>query len=127
MISPLFIAGTPISPTVNFNPENGWLQITGRSIPEHPVKFYQPLENWLNDFIATEPPTIQLSIYVDYMNTHSTECVLILLKRLHDYHTENPENNVCIEWNFDKDDEDMETLGEDLSEISQLPFLYKHI
>ena len=73
MINPLFIAGTTVSPTVNFDPINGWLQINGRCIPEHPIKFYQPLENWLNDFIATQPVSIKLSIYIDYMNTHSTE------------------------------------------------------
>jgi len=127
MISPLFIAGTPVSPTVNFDSTNGLLQITGRSIPEHPVKFYQPIENWLNEYLSSLPSNIKLSIYLDYMNTHSTECMLILLKRLKEYQASTSKENIEVEWSFDVDDEDMETLGEDLAEISQLPFQYKHV
>ncbi|MCO6501118.1 MAG: DUF1987 domain-containing protein [Vicingus serpentipes] len=123
----LVIASTPTSPSVDFNAESGWLQISGRSIPEHPINFYQPLENWLNDFILTNPPTIKLSIYVDYMNTHSTECILILLKRMNDYLTQNPNKNISVEWSFDAGDEDMEVLGEDLAAVSEIPFLYKQV
>jgi len=127
MISPYLISGTAVSPTIDFNPENGRLQITGRSIPEHPVKFYQPIENWLNEFLSTEPQIVHLSIYMDYINTHSTECLLILLKRLQKYMVNNPEKKVKVEWSLNAEDEDMQTLGEDLAELSKIPFYYKHV
>jgi hypothetical protein len=115
------IEGKINSPTINFNPNSGLLLIVGRSIPENPVKFYQPIENWIAKFIETNPSKIVLHIYLDYLNTHSTECVLILIKKLESYYTSS-KSDVKVIWNFDVDDEDMETLGQDLSSITKIPF-----
>lgn len=113
------------SPAVNFNAETGRLQIIGRSIPEHPVKFYQPLEDWLTDYLATNPSNITLHIFLDYLNTHSTECMLLLMKGLKKYREGDSSVKVLIEWLYDEDDEDMESLGKDLETITHLPFEYK--
>ena len=126
-MDPLFIEGKLNSPTVNFNAVDGLLQITGRSIPEHPVKFYQPLEDWIKDYLKTNPQKITLLIYLDYMNTHSTECMLILLRCLGDFSKTNPNSNLLVEWTFDEDDEDIESLGQDLEAITNVPFTYKKV
>ncbi len=121
----LSLIGTISLPTVNFNP-SGELRITGRSIPEHPVKFYEPISNWIIDFISTKPPVINILIHLDYLNTHSTECVLIILKKLDNY-AKDSGNKVSITWNFDEDDEDMEALGEDLDSLVDIPFTIKEV
>jgi hypothetical protein len=115
------IEGKINSPTINFNPDTGILKIYGRSIPENPVKFYQPIENWISSFLETNPSKIILHIYLDYLNTHSTECVLILIKKIEGYYLSS-KSDIKVIWNFDVDDEDMQTLGEDLSSISEIPF-----
>lgn len=115
------------SPAVNFNAENGLLEITGRSIPEHPVKFYQPIENWLENYLATSPSKVTLHVFLDYLNTHSTECMLLIMKALKKYANKSAANTAQVEWLFDEDDEDMESLGQDLQAITQLPFEYKAI
>ncbi len=122
----LFIEGKLNSPEVDFNPNNGLLKIVGRSIPENPVKFYQPIEDWVSEYILSSPKDLTLYIHLDYLNTHSTECLLIIMKKLEAYF-KSTNNNVKISWNFDLDDEDMETLGEDLASIAQIPFEYKEI
>ena len=122
----LIIEGKTNSPNVNFSPATGLLKIVGRSIPENPVKFYQPIENWILAFINTNPRDLILYIHLDYLNTHSTECLLILLKKIEAYR-DSSGNNVKVSWNFDEDDEDMETLGEDLASIVNIPFEYKEI
>jgi hypothetical protein len=126
-MKPLFIERKMNSPLVDFNAESGLLQILGRSIPEHPVKFYQPIEDWLNNFIKTSPQKINFTIYLDYMNTHSTECMLILLKRIENYIIDNPQANVLVKWKFDEEDEDMEALGQDLEAITNVPFKYEEV
>ena len=123
----LIIEGNFNSPTVNFDAGNGLLQIKGRSIPEHPIKFYQPLEGWLKDYINTKPQKITFLIYLDYMNSHSIECMLILLRCLGKYSTNNPNSNIKVEWIYDEDDEDIESLGQDLEAITRMPFDYKKI
>lgn len=116
----LFIEGKFNTPAVKFT-EEGILTIEGRSIPEHPVKFYQPLTNWLTEFINTQPTKIVLKVHLDYLNTHSTECMLVLFKKLEEYYTAS-KNDVSIVWVFDEDDEDMESLGEDLKSFVTVPF-----
>lgn len=116
----LFIEGKFNTPTVKFK-AGGILTIEGRSIPEHPVKFYQPITDWLTDFITTQPSKLFLKIHLDYLNTHSTECMLVLFKKLEDYYVTS-QNDVSIVWVFDEDDEDMQSLGEDLKSFVTVPF-----
>ena len=116
----LFQEGKFNIPTIRFN-KSGILSIEGRSIPEHPLKFYQPLNDWLDELIATSPAKAILKVHLDYLNTHSTECMLVLFKRLDNYHISSKQD-VSIVWIFDEDDEDMESLGEDLNTFVNLPF-----
>ena len=122
----LIIEGTINLPSINFNASTHLLKIIGRSIPEHPVKFYEPLESWIVDYINTQPAKISIVIHLDYLNTHSTECVLIMLKKIENY-AKSSQANIKIEWHFDEDDEDMEALGEDLASIIDIPFEIKEI
>jgi hypothetical protein len=122
----LLLEGTMNLPSVDFDAEQGLLKITGRSIPEHPVKFYQPLETWILTYIETQPKEFTLFIHLDYLNTHSTECVLMIMKRIQGYY-QTTNNNIQIVWGFDEDDEDMESLGEDLSSMIDVPFKIKEL
>ncbi|MCB0402235.1 MAG: DUF1987 domain-containing protein [Flavobacteriales bacterium] len=116
----LLIEGKMTSPAIDFQ-AGKTLRITGRSIPEHPVKFYQPVDEWLAKYILTQPHNLELFIHLDYLNTHSTECVLILFKKLEAYNKQTV-NRVKVTWGFDEDDEDMQILGEDLSTMVEVPF-----
>jgi SiaC family regulatory phosphoprotein len=116
----LFQEGKFNIPTIRFN-KSGILSIEGRSIPEHPLKFYQPLTDWLTSFLATSPEKVLLKVHLDYLNTHSTECMLVLFKKVDDYFISS-KKDVSIVWMFDEDDEDMEVLGEDLKTFVTLPF-----
>ena len=45
----LVIKGEAKTPTINFNFLSGELLISGRSIPENSVEFYEPIISWLCD------------------------------------------------------------------------------
>lgn len=120
----LLIEGTINTPKIDFNASTNLLKIWGRSIPEHPINFYKPIENWIDTYLNTSPATVTLEIYLDYLNTHSTECMFILLKKLADYETKHA-NSIKVIWIYDEDDEDMESMGEDLGEIVKLPIELK--
>lgn len=122
----LLIEATINTPKIDFNAASNALKIWGRSIPEHPINFYKPLENWIDQYLASNPQEVTLDIYLDYLNTHSTECLYILLRKLETYLEQHP-NSVNVTWMFDEDDEDMEAMGEDLSEMIKLPIALKTI
>lgn len=122
----LILEGNINLPSINFNASTHLLKITGRSIPEHPVKFYQPIENWIVSFIATQPTKLEFFIHLDYMNTHSTECVLMILKKVEEYY-KTGKAEIKVVWGFDEHDEDMEALGEDIAALIEVPIDIKEI
>nr|HPJ52616.1 SiaC family regulatory phosphoprotein [Flavobacteriales bacterium] len=46
----LLLEGSPKTPSVRFDPENGSLELRGRSIPENSIDFYKPLTDWLDEY-----------------------------------------------------------------------------
>lgn len=122
----LFIEGTTTTPKIDFNAKNDILIIYGRSIPEHPINFYRPIEAWLTEYLQTNPKKFSLQIHLDYLNTHSTECLFILLKKIETYITET-NNSVEVIWNYDEDDEDLLDMGENFSEMIKIPFKFNPI
>ena len=109
------------TPSVVFNPDSGVLLIHGRSIPEHPEKFFQPIIEWLERYLSTNPTSVLFKIHLDYLNTHSTECMVILFKKVEQYYNQGHED-VKIQWMYDEDDEDMVNMGEDFQSIINCPF-----
>jgi len=122
----LIIEGTVNLPSINFDATTNLLSIKGRSIPEHPVKYYQPIERWIVEYLKNNPSKLFLNIHLDYLNTHSTECLLIIFKLIERYY-KSTNADVKVIWDFDEDDEDMQDLGKDLSSIISVPFEIKEI
>ncbi|PKP47670.1 MAG: nuclear pore complex subunit [Bacteroidetes bacterium HGW-Bacteroidetes-12] len=122
----LFIEGTTTTPKIDFNAQSGTLIIYGRSIPEHPINFYKPIESWLTEYLQTNPQKISLEIHLDYLNTHSTECLFILLKKIETFKIETS-NNVSVIWHYDEDDEDLFDMGENFAEMIKIPFKFNPI
>ena len=118
----LIINKTKATPQVEFS-TNGDLKISGVSIPENPQKFYEPIFEWLNAFVQSNPKVIKLTFLMDYMNTSSTNIITKVLKSLSDFKSK----GIALEviWCYDEEDEeDMNVMGQDLSMLSAIPFTY---
>ena len=113
----LIIPGTSKTPDVAFLVLDKKLTLTGRSIPENSIQFYEPLLNWANDFCSSKPSNIEVHVKLEYFNTSSSKCLMDLLKRI-----ENCECEAEVYWYFEEEDEDMQEAGEDHAAIIQLPF-----
>lgn len=118
--APLKIAGTDTTPEVNFDSRKNNLEISGCSVPENGMAFYSKLNNWLDNYLITNPNNIKVNIRLDYFNTTSSKCILDFLFRLQSYKTENIE--LQINWFFQDGDEDLEEAGLNYSEIIKIPF-----
>jgi hypothetical protein len=111
------IDGTPKTPTVRFNSEEGRLEIKGRSIPENSVEFYRPLIAWVEEYARHPQENTLVIIQLEYFNTASSKCLLDVFKRL-----ELVQKPVQVSWYYEEDDEDMLEAGEDYDAIIKLPF-----
>ncbi len=114
------IEGTPKTPTVKFNKENGELVLQGRSIPENSIDFYKPLIDWVEAYAANALPHTQIIVQLEYFNTSSSKCLLDIFKKLENIKKSG--KAVSVKWHYEEDDEDMLEAGEDYDAIIEIDF-----
>jgi len=111
----LHITATERSPEVIFDFSTNVFALKGESYPEDVKEFYGPvierLEKHLN---ALEDAAVQFMFEFIYFNS-STAKILMNLFELLDATAERG-NAVAITWAFEKDDGNMEELGEEFGE-----------
>tara|TARA_Y100000589_G_scaffold306395_1_gene321096 strand:- start:40410 stop:40790 length:381 start_codon:yes stop_codon:yes gene_type:complete len=118
----LIIEGTYKTPTIHFDPEQGKLSITGRSIPEHPIKVYQPLIDAIEEYIKNPAPKTAVTIRLDYLNTHSIEVMMLILNLLAEA---KDKSDITVYWQYEEEDEDMLFVGEDFQLHTDLKFVFQ--
>lgn len=116
----IIIEGSPKTPSVNFDSEKGLIEIKGRSIPENSIEFYQPLVDWIENYVNEKVERTLVNIQLEYFNTSSSKCILDVFKKLELVHKK--QENVLVNWYYEEDDEDMLEAGEDYQSIINIPF-----
>lgn len=119
-MEPIIIEGSPKTPTVHFDSNEGIFKLEGRSIPENSVEFYKPLVDWLDKYRESPLPKTTVEVKLEYFNTSSSKCILDVFKKLELIHKS--KNEVEIKWYYEEDDEDMLEAGEDYESIIRVPF-----
>lgn len=117
-MEPLIIEKTKQTPAVVF--KYGLIQMQGRSIPEDPIAFYQPLYDWIDLYVLDPSDETLINIDIDLMNTGSSKCILDFLMRLNKAYKNN--SHMKINWHYDSEDEDMLQMGQDLRSFLEIPF-----
>jgi hypothetical protein len=115
----LVINGEAKTPTINFDFQNGELLISGRSIPENSVEFYEPVIAWLDEYKTSNGKALKIDIKLEYFNTSSSKCILDLFKKLEEL--KEVQKDIAIKWFYEEDDEDMEEAGQDFQAIINVP------
>ncbi len=114
----LLIQKASNTPMVKF--EDGVLAITGRSIPENAISFFEPLFKFVAEY-AKKPYTLtEVNILLEYANS-STNRSLMTIFTLFENIYENG-NNVSVNWYFETGDELMRDLGVDFKNVLHIPF-----
>jgi hypothetical protein len=67
----LIIEQTPKTPQIDLNQLTGDLIFSGKSIPENAEKVYNPILNWLKEYIQKARPITNLRLDLEYFNTAS--------------------------------------------------------
>ncbi len=116
----LKIEGSPKTPTIEFDYQNGSILIQGRSIPENSIEFYKPLVDVLDDYTNEPKEKTSVNIKLEYFNTSSSKCILDIFKKLEK--VKNSGSETVINWYYETDDEDMLEAGEDYQAIINIPF-----
>jgi hypothetical protein len=116
----LTIKKTSNTPGVAFNPETGIMKIEGRSIPENPGDFFDPLIEWLEEYFQQPAEVTKFEMSLEYVNSGSSKYLLgifRIIKKRHD------EGKLCvISWYYEEDDEAIFSLGEHYRNTIKIPF-----
>jgi hypothetical protein len=114
------IKATEDTPAVILDSENKIFEISGRSLPEDVVVFYQPVMSWLTDLQKAPIENMELSIKLEYFNTASSKLILDILLKLEEIYLNG--THLKVKWYYLPTDSDMKEAGEEYSEIVGLPF-----
>ncbi|MEX0982032.1 MAG: DUF1987 domain-containing protein [Bacteroidales bacterium] len=110
------------SPMVNLSKEKGIFEISGKSMPEDVVFFYQPVLDWMDAYKADPLEKTVFDFKLIYFNTASSKLILDLLMLLEEIQEKG--NEVLVRWYSLKTDEDMHEAGEEYADMTDLKFEY---
>jgi hypothetical protein len=114
----IILEGSGRTPAIKLDPEKGFVEIAGRSIPENSISFYKPVFDWLDDYIQSPKSQTEVVFNLEYFNTSSSKCILDILRKLEQL-VENG-HQTTVKWYYDDGDEDMEESGNDFKSLINL-------
>lgn len=113
----LFIKPTADTPKVVFE-STGELLMEGRSLPENPNTFFDPLLRWAEEFTNAK---ILFNLRLEYFNTASSKLIFILLKKFID---NSSVKEILVKWHYEVGDLDSLDMGQQYQSILKIPFEY---
>ncbi|MBR4440391.1 MAG: DUF1987 domain-containing protein [Bacteroidales bacterium] len=114
------IQGSDDTPKVILDADNNTFEISGRSLPEDVVAFYDPILDWLDEYAQNPLDKTVFNFKLEYFNTASSKLLLDVLLKLEDMYDAG--HDVLVKWHYPDDDEDMEEAGEEYADIVEVPF-----
>jgi hypothetical protein len=128
----LFISPTPLSPEINFSPEENIFIIKGVSSPEDVRAMYYPIIDWVRQFVDdlihfgskaySEESPLKFHTELVYFNSSSAKFlydIFMELKRLLAVGIP-----VVVEWAYDEEDIDLKEAGQDIALLLDMDFIY---
>jgi hypothetical protein len=78
----MFVEQTEKTPLVDFNHMSGELILSGRSIPINAPRIFEPMLDWINEYIKNPRQTTNLRLNLEYFNTASSIWLAKIVKSL---------------------------------------------
>lgn len=113
----LKIEQTSSSPQVLLDHENGKFEFSGRSLPEDPIEFYEPVVKWFEEYQNNALSDANFVFKLTYFNTASSKVFFNLFQMIDAINVKNAEANNRIVIYTNEDDEDLVELFEYYKEL----------
>ena len=120
MATKIFIEGTKQTPFIHFDTEKNMFEISGRSLPEDVNKFYNPIREWITEYVKFPNPDTELVFDLEYFNSSSARIIVKILVELEKIKDSN--NNIKVIWKHKEEDELMYDRGIEIQSVVMLPF-----
>jgi hypothetical protein len=94
------------SPEVSFDAEKGICEMKGDSFMNNVAEFYEPVLNWLRNYIVSGKKEIIFKFKLKYYNSSSSIGITAIMDLLKKFEIEGAD--VSVEWYYDKFEEETE-------------------
>ena len=123
---PKIIPLTKNTPEVILDPK-GIIKLTGRLIPENAEDFFNPIEEWINDYFKNPADITTVEIRLEYINSTGTMYLLDIIHKFTHIHLQKNTKKFIINWHYKDEDEDILEKGRFFSLDLDVPFNYIRI
>lgn len=113
---------TEYTPSVIFDKNIGVFEISGKSLPEDSFGFYEPLVDWLNEYLMHPNQKTVFKFDLVYFNTASAKMFFEMLNAFDRSFLKG--NDIEIVWCFNEEDEYIFEAGEDFADLLKVPFRF---
>ncbi len=120
----LHIEETDETPEILLDAANNKFSISGKSLPEDSIAFYEPVFEWLKNFTEEAENDVDFEFFMEYFNTSSAKQIakiFLLLEKLSE------KTFVQIIWKYKKSDPDMMASGMRFSKLLSLEFELREV
>ena len=110
----LILEDTKYTPYIKLDVDNGTVSMIGKSYPENTFEFYQPVMDWIEEYLANnaKDKTI-INMEIIYFNSSSSKLFFDFFDILDEA---KEKHNIEINWIYDKENESALEAGEDFIE-----------
>jgi len=117
------ISPTRSTPEIILDPK-GIIKITGQIIPENAEDFFNPIEEWINEYFKNPADITTVEICIEYINSTGTTYLLDIIHKITHIHLQKNSNKFIINWYYRDEDEDMLEKGRFFSTDLDVPFSF---
>jgi len=120
MLSKLELKATRDTPEIIFNPATSQFEISGNSLPEDTSKFFDPVLDWMEEYVKSPNKNTILKCQLEYFNSSSAKMLyqlFIELEKIKEFGSD-----VKINWYYEPGDSLIEEKGLEYHSILDLPF-----
>lgn len=110
----LQLTASRATPMVDFDPQTSRLIMKGQSYPENAFKFYDPVFQWLEQYLSNCKGPLSVELNLPYVNTSSSKCIMMFLEQLEHAHLKGLA--VTLTWYYDPENESELECAEEFKE-----------
>ena len=112
----------PGKDTLEIKCSHGKISMQGNSLLADPKKFFQPVNDWITEYIKDPAQTTEITLRFEYMDTASIQAIFDLLMSIKVITKINKQ--LVVNWYFEFDDPELLEVGEIMSGRLKLDFNY---
>lgn len=98
----------------------GLIKIRGRSIHENVTEFFEPVENWVEDYVKNPADLTCVDIMLEYFNSASARVLITLFQTITRVTIKN--KKYIFNWYYEDGDDDILERGEYFASVLNVTF-----